>query len=141
MKKLLAGLLFALFLNQPAAADLQYGIEVEQPELLFMMGQFSQAADLELGRSGSGDHSQAAHHYRMAAVLGFPPAQYGLARLYEQGYGIPQNFTQAYVWYSLAALRGDVNAAENRKVVAQHLSRENLREARALVRQLQDLLP
>lgn len=142
IRNLLTGLILSVWLSPTAHADIQYGIEVEQNELLYMMGQFSKAADLELGRSGAGDYARAARHYRKAAVLGFPPAQISLGRLYELGQGIPQDYVLAYLWYSLAATTGDINALESRNSTAkQHLTQAELLKAQALVRRFREQLP
>ncbi len=141
IKRLLAGLVLSVSMSQPATGDVQYGIEVDQAELLFMMGHYGAAADLELGRYGNVNDTAAARHYRKAAVLGFPPAQNGLGRLYELGRGVPLDYTMAYVWYSLAAASGDDNAAANRDGVARHLTREGLLKAQTLARALRQQLP
>ena len=42
---------------------------------------------------------------QVAAQQGNPEAQVRLAKLYESGTGVPQDFVKAHAWYNLAALR------------------------------------
>lgn len=39
----------------------------------------------------------------MATEQGYPHAQISLARAFEKGKGVKQDYTEAYFWYSLAA--------------------------------------
>jgi TPR repeat protein len=48
-----------------------------------------------------------------AAAHGSANAQYNLGRLYANGYGVPQDCTEAAKWYGFAAIRGDVDAQFN----------------------------
>lgn len=121
-------------------ADSVYGLSVQQSELRFMFAQHSAGVDLELGRNGPPNVVEAARRYRRAAVLGFPLAQNNLGRLYEQGRGVTQDFTTAYVWYALAAARGDDMARVNRDRLMRRLTPDQLatgqRRTRALARHL-----
>jgi len=130
-----------LVLNQGANADVQYGIEVGQSELGFMMVQFAMATNQELGRYGKSNFALAARYYRKAAVLGFPPAQNNIGRLYEQGRGVVQDFELAYVWYSLAARAGHQTARSNRDEIASRLPPGKLITAQKLLRRIQLILP
>ncbi len=125
----------------PVLADTQYGIDVEQGELLFMMGQHNLAANLELGRFGVSNYAEAAELYRKAAVLGYPLAQNSLGRLYEMGRGVPQDYLLAHVWYTIAAINGDDNAVANRDASAKHLTKAEILKSQALARQLRQQLP
>ncbi len=49
------------------------------------------------------DLAQAAFWYRKAADQGNAKAQCALAHAYEEGRGVPKDYVQAYMWYSLAA--------------------------------------
>lgn len=141
IKQSVLGSVLAIGLIAPALADTQYGIDVEQGELLFMMGQHNMAASLELGRLRAPNYAEAAELYRKAAVLGYPLAQNNLARLYEIGRGVPQDYVLAHVWYTIAAINGDDNAVANRDASAKRLTKVEILESQALVRQLQQQLP
>ena len=125
----------------PLGAGTQYGIEVEPPELMFMMGQHAAAAARELGRSGPADYAGAAQRYRKAAVLGYPLSQNRLGRLYERGLGVTQDYVMAYVWYALAARHGDETSRENRDAAARRLSGPDLARAQRIARRLGQHLP
>jgi len=53
------------------------------------------------------DAAQAARRYGQAAAQGLMPAQYRLARLYEDGRGVPRDLDQAASWYRKAADQTD----------------------------------
>jgi TPR repeat protein len=124
---------------QPMPAS--YGLDVGDSELSFMFGNHSRGADLELGRHGPADYAGAASAYRKAAVLGFPLAQNNLARLYETGRGVQQDFILAHMWYALAAASGDESLEANRDASANRLSAEDIAKAEALARALKRHLP
>ena len=54
------------------------------------------------GVSGKPDNQLAAQWYRRGALKKNAKAQFMLARMYEEGSGVPQDKIQAYVYYSLA---------------------------------------
>jgi hypothetical protein len=124
-----------------AADEKQYGINVDSSELSILMGFHSRGVDLDLGRYGPPDRAEAARWYRKAAVLGFPLAQYRLGRHYESGRGLPKDHVLAYFWYNLAAARGDNLAAEDRDLLAQRMTQEEIMEAQRLSRQFTPFLP
>jgi len=76
------------------------------------------------------DYTQAAVSYRKAAEQGDVTAQYSLAVLYYKGEGIPQNYSEAYFWFSLAAVgaRGQnrENVAAARDAAAAKLTPDEL---------------
>jgi hypothetical protein len=45
---------------------------------------------------------------------------------------VPENFVQAYKWWSLAAARGDDNAKKNKAIVEKKMTREQIAEAQKL---------
>ncbi|MDH3691479.1 MAG: hypothetical protein OEU36_18720 [Gammaproteobacteria bacterium] len=139
--RLLLSCVLAIGLSTAALADVQYGIDVEQEELLFMMAQHNTATNLELGRFGVPNYAEAIQLYRKAAVLGYPLAQNSLGRLYEMGRGAPQSYVLAYVWYTIAATNGDDNAVANRDAAAKRLTKVEILDSQALARQLQLQLP
>jgi len=73
--------------------------------------------------------------YRKAAEQGFYPAQEELGLAFEQGRGVPQDYTQAHKWYNLAAARGDTNAAELRDALARQMTPSQIAEAQRLSRE------
>lgn len=67
--------------------------------------------------------------FQRAAEQGHPLAQRDLGLLYEAGWGVEQNLTEAYFWYSLAALHDSGRAAVRRDGIATGLSGEQRAEA------------
>lgn len=62
---------------------------------------------------GVQDYGNAARLYLKGAELGYAPAQYELASLYEQGLGIERDLKQAARWYRRAAEQGYAEAQNN----------------------------
>jgi TPR repeat protein len=48
--------------------------------------------------------------YKMAAEQGYFLAQCNLASMYWHGKGVPQDYKEAYIWYSIASVGGNKNA-------------------------------
>lgn len=61
-----------------------------------------------------------------AADQGHGLAQRDLGRLYEAGWGVKQDFQEAYFWYSLAPMHDSGRAAVRRNEIATGLTREQL---------------
>ena len=74
----------------------------------------------------------AASWIRRSAEQGFLEAQVALADLYRRGQGLPQDFFQAYVWSSIAALRGDAYAARLKVLLAEKLATPQVKQAEDL---------
>ena len=69
---------------------------------------------------------------RLEAESGSAWAQFNLGVLYENGHGIPQDYSLAYVWYNIAAAQGHAKANENRDAVASKLDATSLAKAQKL---------
>ena len=52
-------------------------------------------------------------------------AQFDLAILYERGLGVPQNLTDAYRWYVIAAKTGDKESKDRVDALSSQLSPED----------------
>ena len=59
-------------------------------------------------------------------------AQYNLGVRYDRGDGVAQDYTMAYVWYSIAAAQGHADAEKSRDAVAAKLDAASLAEAQKL---------
>lgn len=66
---------------------------------------------------------------RGAAQSGNVEAQLELGELYEFGFAMPQNAVPAYLWYSIAAARGNTKAAQRRDLIKSKMSAAELSEA------------
>jgi TPR repeat protein len=78
---------------------------------------------------------------RTRAAQGDMDAQLLLGQLYALGWGVPQDYARAYMWYNLAAprLTGDLqkSAANNRDKVALRMTSTQIAEAQRLAQQCQ----
>ncbi len=79
---------------------------------------------------------------RKAADQGYAPAQYSLGALYENGFGMPQDFVEAMKWsilaishYAPSETEGRRLAADNRDRQAQRLSPAEITEAQKRARE------
>lgn len=66
------------------------------------------------------------------AELGDVNSQYELGIMYQKGEGIPQNYKNAYIWFSLAAAKGHNEAIKKRNIIEEKLTREQLGKAQDL---------
>ena len=60
-----------------------------------------------------GDHATALREWRPLAARGNAAAQYNLGFMYNNGWGVPRNDTQAVKWYRKAAEQGYASAQFN----------------------------
>jgi TPR repeat protein len=63
-----------------------------------------------------------------------------MAFMYGMGEGVVQSDIEAYVWFALAASRGNADARENRDLAASEMTPEELRKARERYTQLEGQL-
>ena len=80
----------------------------------------------EAAASGKPDYAEAAQWFRKAGQLGVRDSQFNLGILYARGMGVPQDLTQAWVWFSLAAQQGDADAGKKRDEVAAKMDAQAL---------------
>ena len=81
--------------------------------LLFSAG--SAWADLDDGVAAyeSGDYATALKEFRPLAEQGHVVAQFNLGVMYDHGYGVPENNTEAVKWFRKAAVQGNSKAQTN----------------------------
>lgn len=77
--------------------------------LLLAIGDFAEAASIRQGVSAFNrqDYVSASQIFIPLAEQGVPAAQSYLGFMFETGRGVPQNFTEAAMWYRRAAEQGD----------------------------------
>jgi len=106
------------------------------------MGHYRKAADrgnaiamhnLAMLEATRGDLKAAAAWFLKAASYGVSGSQFRLAVLYFQGTGVERDPREAYIWFALAAKRGDHDARDRRNDLARSLSPEQLKAAEAAV--------
>ena len=52
--------------------------------------------------------------------------------MYAEGEGVTQDFIRAHMWWSIAASFGDEDASENRDIIAEQMTRVQLKKAKTL---------
>jgi localization factor PodJL len=83
------------------------------------------------GAAGNPDFDEAAHWFERAADLNVRDSQFNLAILYARGNGVTQDLTESYKWFAIAAKQGDQDAAQKRDEIANAMSPEQLKTAKA----------
>jgi hypothetical protein len=90
-----------------------------------------------------GDAARALRNMHELADQGDTRAQTVLGKAYKDGLGVPQDYVQAHMWYNLAAASAGSSSAERelrdiafneRQIIAQLMSREQISEAQKLAR-------
>lgn len=79
-----------------------------------------------------GDYVPAIRLFRPLAEQGNPKAQSLLGKMYRKGQGVARNPAQAFMWFSLAARRGDARAKAELRAVSQAMSPQERSEARGM---------
>ena len=80
----------------------------------------------------AGRHSEALREWQASANAGDAKAMLALGRLYMQGLGVPQNYVQAHMWFSLAASRFEAEAMKERDALATRMAPEQIAAAQKL---------
>ena len=62
-------------------------------------------------------------------------AQLYLGWMYENGYGVPQDYVTAHVWYNLAGIQGDEKVREYRDRIAEKMTPAQIAEAQRRARE------
>jgi localization factor PodJL len=83
------------------------------------------------GAAGTPDFNEAARWFQKAAELNVRDSQFNLAILYARGNGVAQDLEESYKWFAVAAKQGDRDAAQKRDEVANALSPDKLKSAKA----------
>jgi TPR repeat protein len=86
-------------------------------------------------RGGLQDHVEAAEWYRKAAEQGHVDAQTSLGFMYANGFGVPSDFVQAYIWSSVAAASGGNMAQENMRLFANYMTPDQITEAQRMAQE------
>jgi TPR repeat protein len=93
------------------------------------------------GQGVSQDYAEAVAWYRNAAEQSDASAQFNLGLMYYKGQGAHQNYLKAHMWWNLAASKGHTSAAENRDILAQRMTSQQVDEAQALARNYSSFNP
>jgi len=69
---------------------------------------------------------------RASAEQRNPIAQYNLGYAYANGFGVPEDYVLAYMWANLAAAQGNEIAQDNKDIIEERMTREQIAEAQRL---------
>ncbi len=72
---------------------------------------------------------------RALAEQGDAYAQANLGRMYGNGEGVPEDHVLAYMWSNLAAAQGNEIAQDNKDIIEERMTREQIAEAQRLSRE------
>jgi TPR repeat protein len=86
------------------------------------------------GRGVIQDYAEAVNWYRLAADQGDADAQYNLGFLYDNGRGVIQDAVLAHMWYNIGGANGNELGSDNRGLIEEKMTREQIAEAQALAR-------
>ena len=92
-------------------------------------------AETPIAAAPAGDAAAFAY-YRGLALRGDPDAALRVGDLFEAGRGTAMNPNWAYVWYSVAEVRGVAEAKAKKDVMARRLQTKELEQADKLARSL-----
>jgi TPR repeat protein len=79
-----------------------------------------------------GDYVPAIRLFRPLAEKGNPKAQSVLGVMYRRGQGVARNSAHAFVWFSLAAARGDAKAKAELRDVSQAMTPQEISQSREM---------
>ena len=94
--------------------------------------QFSLGVMYEKGEGVAKDNKAAVKWYTLAAEQGFADAKFNLGVMYVNGTGVVKDDVYAHLWWSIAASFGDEDASENRDIIAEQMTRVQLKKAKNL---------
>ena len=90
---------------------------------------------------GAPNYPEAVKWFRMAAERGVHDSQYNLAILYARGLGVEKDLGQSWLWFSLAAQKGDADAAAKRDEIAAEMDPASLAAATEALTQFRPVQP
>ena len=80
-----------------------------------------------------GDYLPAIRLFRPLAEKGNPKAQSVIGVMYRKGEGVARNSARAFMWFSLAAKRGDAKAKAELRVVSRDMAPAEIAQAQAMM--------
>jgi hypothetical protein len=133
--KVVKALLFivAVFFSSYVLAD--YKAVLKKAKQGDAKAQYSLAIMYQFGKGVHEDDKKAFKWTQLAAIQGYPKAQNNLGYMYDVGEGVAQNNMRAYLWKYLAAANGELDAAGHRDDLAKQMSKQQLKEAKKVIRE------
>lgn len=98
-------------------------------------GQFGLGAMYDQGTGVQVDFAEALKWYRKSAMQGYAPAMLNLGSMYKRGSGVPQDYVLAHMWYNLGAARGNEKARNNREIIENQMTSDQIAAAQRFARE------
>jgi len=83
---------------------------------------------------------QARDWWLKAAYAGEVNAMVFVARIYHRSTQLPRDYTNAYVWYTMASERGDISARKERRALDRVMRSVEVRNAKARLVRIRKLV-
>ena len=74
----------------------------------------------------------------MSAEQGNAHAQWGLGMMFTNGDGVPQDYKEAFAWFSVAQANGDEDAKEALSNLTNEMTKEQIADAMSLATEIQN---
>ena len=106
---------------------------VAAAQILGLLGALAGPWEDGMAAYNRGDYVPAIRLFRPLAEAGNPKAQSVLGAMYRKGQGVARNSARAFIWYSVAAKRGDAKAKAGLREVTQSMTPQEVSAARDMV--------
>ena len=73
--------------------------------------------------------------FKLGAEQGYANAQYNLGILYANGFGVTQDYARAYMWWNIAASKGNTDAVAWRTAVQNVMTPAQIEKAQDLAQE------
>jgi len=73
--------------------------------------------------------------FKLGAEQGYANAQYNLGILYANGFGVTQDYARAYMWWDIAASKGNTDAVAWRTAVQNVMTPAQIEKAQDLAQE------
>jgi TPR repeat protein len=103
--------------------------------------QYNLGVMYDTGQGVPQDYTEAVKWYRKAALQGDSGSQVNLGVMYLLGHGVLQDYVQAHMWFNIAGANGDATGINNRDIVAEKMTPDQIAEAQKLAREWMDKHP
>ena len=86
-------------------------------------------------RNLQADHVEAVKWFRLEAKRGNTHGQYQLGNCYERGFGVPQDYVLAHIWFNLSASQNNESSSKRRTDLESKMTPEQIADAQRLARE------
>jgi TPR repeat protein len=80
------------------------------------------------------DYAEAVDWYLKVAEQGHTQAQVNLGTMYDNGNGVIKDAVIAHMWYNIGGANGNERGSDNRGLIEEQMTREQIADAQALAR-------